>query len=139
MHNKLKSASRQKDLETKHTRKKLVVSEGISTNSQKVVFSFENFGEKSHGLDCDSEEFKNLIRHLKTLSKMSWQQVQESDRHKLGSEEINVSEIRENVPTSKDKVLSFRYFGMKPFIGERKNQVLDIYYIDPAFDLYDHD
>ncbi len=81
MHKKLKSASRQKDLETKHTRKKLVVSEGISTNSQKVFFSFEKFGEKSHGLDCDSEEFKNLIRHLKTLSKMSWQQVQESDRH----------------------------------------------------------
>ena len=138
MPKKLKSDSKQKDLETKNKRKKLVVNEGLSTNSQKVVFSFENFGEKSHGLECNPEEFKNLVRHLKILSKMTWQQVQESDRHKLGSEEINVSEIRESVPTSKDKVLSFRYSGMKPFIGERKNQVLDVYYIDPSFDLYDH-
>lgn len=42
MPKKLKSESKQKDLETKNKRKKLVVNEGLSTNSQKVVFSLLN-------------------------------------------------------------------------------------------------
>lgn len=42
MPKKLKSQSKQKDLETKNKRKKLVVNEGLSTNSQKVVFSLLN-------------------------------------------------------------------------------------------------
>ena len=112
--------------------------EAKSTNDKRVVFSFEHFGDKTHGLECAAEEFKCLIKHLKSLSKMTWQQIQGSGRHQLGSEEITVSEIREPISTTKEKVLSFRYSGKKPFIGERKDQILDIYYIDPNFDLYDH-
>ena len=126
-------------IKSKSQKKVIKTDRAASTNNQKLVFSFEHFGEKTHGLDCESEEFKSLIKHLRILSKMTWQQVQESDRHKLGSEEIKTEQIKESVPTSKEKVLSFRYSSKKPFIGERIDQVLNIYYIDPSFDLYDHD
>ena len=112
--------------------------EAESTNNKQVVFSFQHFGDKTHGLECEAEEFKSLVKHLKQLSSMTWQQIQGSGRHQSGSEEITVSKIREPITTTKDKVLAFRYSGKKPFIGERKDQILYIYYIDPNFDLYDH-
>lgn len=121
-------------------RLRLVVA-GDSTNAEKVVFSFEHFGGKSHGFDSESSEFKALVQHLKILSSMTWQEIQNSSRHKLGSETIPRGQIREPIPPclpEKNAVLSFRYSGMKPFIGIRNGRVLDVLYIDPSMDIYDH-
>lgn len=131
---------KQKSFSIKEKNVKSIISDTAeSTNNRKVVFSFSDFGEKSHGFDCDAEEFKSLIKHLKTLSKMTWQEVQNSGRHQLGSEQIKKDQIKEPVPTLNDFALSFRYEAKKCFIGERENQILKIFYIDPSFNIYKHD
>lgn len=141
MPKKWKEAPKQINLEFNNKHKKLVVNPAISTNAQKVVFSFEHFAENKHGLDCEISELKQLIKHLKTLSAMTWQEVQNSYRHGLGSETIPISEIKDSIPpcySDKNNLLSFRYNGKKPLIGNRNNNVLEIIFIDPNFDLYKH-
>lgn len=119
-----------------------IVSDGIgSTNGEKVVISFEHFAEDAHGLGEESAEFRELIGHLRKLCSMTWQQVQNSQRHGLGSEKIPKSEIRESIPqchSDRDSFLSFRYGSGKPMVGVRSGRVLDLIYIDPNFDLYEH-
>lgn len=104
-----------------------------------LSFSFSKFGDKKHGLLCEPKEFRALIKHLKTLSQMTWTQVDAADRHGLGYEKLPSNQIKEKLPANCDTVLSFRYSNKKPFIGVREKNVFNIYYIDPSFDLYDHE
>lgn len=70
---------------------------------------------------------------------MTWQEVQNADRHGLGSEKIGKHQIKEPLPSSNEYALSFRYEAKKCFIGERDNQILNVFYIDPSFNIYKHD
>ncbi len=136
---RVKSINKKETLFVRSKRETVV---SVSTNNEKVVFSFENFSANLHGLDCSAEEFKQLVKHLKILSSTTWQTVQNSPRHGLGSEIINVNELSENLPVcynNKKEVLAFRYGGRKAFVGIRNEQVLDILFIDPTFDLYNHE
>lgn len=122
--------------------KKSIVSdtEG-STNNKEIVFSFKNFNEKSHGLNFDADEFKALIKHFVVLSKLTWQQVQNAGKHQLGHEKIKTEQLKETLPSEYydiKEVLSFRYSEGKPFVGIRNQQILDVLFIDPNFDLYKH-
>ena len=134
--------SKSKGLAIREKGTKLSLSDKIgSSNNEKVVFSFEHLADSGHGLECEPVEFKELIRHLKTVSSMTWQQVQDADRHGLGSEKIPKKEITEEIPpchADREFFLSFRYSGNKPFVGIRSDRVLDVLYLDPNFDLYRH-
>lgn len=136
----LNSKSKKERLLVKSNRERLLtVSE--STNGLCPVFSFKNFSSGDFGLNCESNEFKELVSHLRTLGNITWQQIQNSYRHGLGSEEIKSAELKVTVPEcygNPENVLAFRYSGKKAFLGIRNGQVLDILFIDPKFTIYNH-
>lgn len=132
----MKQKNKSTNLSIKQTEVKLT----SKTFEENIVFSFKYFGEKKHGFDCEPQEFKKLIKHLKGLSNLTWQQVQKTGRHELGSEIISQKQIKETIPDcySKKNILAFRYAEKKPFLGVRENNTLQILYLDPKFDIYNH-
>ncbi|OAV69617.1 hypothetical protein Barb6_00013 [Bacteroidales bacterium Barb6] len=73
---------------------------------------------------------------------MTWEQLQRSPKHGIGSEKIELNALKANIPPSFGKdvphLLAFRFDGKKPFVGCRDKSVFHILFIDRAFTLYDH-
>lgn len=112
-----------------------------TTNNKSPLYSFLNFCDSEHGLSADPTEIVELLKHLKKLEQTTWQVIQGSQRHGMGSEEIEKKQLKEKLPEKYKElknVLAFRYSGKKAFIGVRENQTLNILFIDPKFDLYEH-
>ena len=104
------------------------------------VFSFTQFAEKGHGFDCKDKEFKALIRKLKTLGQLTWNQINSSNRHTVGYEKIYLSQFHENTDMfPDDRAVVFRYNDKKPMAGFREGNVFYIVYLDEDFKLYDHE
>jgi len=90
---------------------------------------------------CNEKELSALIKQLQKLSTLTWQEIQSSPRHGLGSEKIDRNAIKASIPThiTDDVIfLAFRFLGKKPFVGYRNGAVLHIVYVDRGFTLYSH-
>jgi hypothetical protein len=63
---------------------------------------------------------------------MTWQQVTQSDRHKMGSETIPREQLKCPLPPLSEDVtmLVFRFAGMMPMICFRDAAVLHILWLD---------
>ncbi len=111
--------------------------------SQKLppVFSFEKI-QKSHCItDCEKDDKVAFIGQLVRLSKLRWQDINESSRKGLGTEIISRSSFKASIPswlTDDTKLLSFRYLGNRAFIGYRDQRIFYVLWIDSKFDVYDH-
>lgn len=79
---------------------------------------------------------------LHRLSQMTWQQIQYSGRHGLGSEKISRSEIKgAPIPheiTEDTPLLAIRFCALAPMVGYRVGQVFHVLWLDRAFTLYKH-
>jgi hypothetical protein len=106
------------------------------------VFCFKHLHKDYHLNKCDDSEKKCLIDQLILLSSYTWNKLQLSPRHGIGSEKIQINSIRPELPLSFTEdvknLLAFRFDGKKAFVGFRNGFLFHIFYIDRNFTLYDH-
>lgn len=119
-------------------------SEKSSTNVSTPIFSFEYMQDKYHCIDCcEADDLIALLKRLRTLSKVTWNEIISSQKHGIGCEKISVKAIKEPMPKKlnnpKDiNFLSLRFNGKKPMVGFREERVFNIIWIDFDFKVYDH-
>lgn len=110
---------------------------------QHPVFCFKYLKSGFDLSRCDKDEKSALIEQLHKLSQFTWNEIRVMGRHQMGSEKIKISSIKTSLPVNLtqdvDSLLCFRFSGMKPFLGHRRNMVFHIFFIDNKFDVYDHE
>jgi hypothetical protein len=90
---------------------------------------------------CTDQQAMQFADRMKRLCSMTWQQIQNAHRHKLGTEIIDRSAIKVAIPrhiTPDVDLLAFRCFGLAPMIGYRDQEVFFVLWFDPDFKVYDH-
>lgn len=116
-----------------------------NSGDQKIdypVFCFRHL-HPNYSLEvCESEDRERLIERLYLLSKMSWQDIQLTNKHGFGSEKIKREAIKPAIPQQiSDDVtffLALRYNGKKPIVGYRNGSIFHLVYIDYNFSVYNH-
>lgn len=106
------------------------------------VFCFKHL-HKSHDTEqCTDIEKKQFIEKLVQLSKMTWIDIQNTQRHGNGTEKINISSLKKTPPpfiTEDVKfLLCIRFDGKKPFLFHRNRFIAHIIFIDNKFSVYPH-
>ncbi len=94
-------------------------------------------------LRADNSFVKQFLKKIDLISKLSWYDIQFSDRRGHGTEKIPRSAIRKSVPSSitadvKD-FLSFYFNGDRGrIIGYRNQFLFHIVFIDTDLEVYNH-
>lgn len=116
----------------------------VRKHSEKVpiFFSFE-YLQENQAKKKDGKFLHNFLNRLKKLSELGWDEINMSDRHSFGVEQIPVSNflIKNQVPILTDdvkKLTVFRAVGdNRVFAGIRDNEVFHIILIEYVFgDIY---
>jgi len=116
-----------------------------NTGEQKIdypVFCLRHL-HPNYSLDvCQTEDRERLIERLYQLSKMSWQDIQLTNKHGFGSEKIKRESINPAIPQQISEDVTFflalRYNGKKPIVGYRNGPIFHLVYIDYNFTVYNH-
>jgi hypothetical protein len=92
---------------------------------------------------ADQKFLRGFVTKIKTLSDMTWTQIQFADRKTIGSEKITRKSLNVPLPVKITKdvndLLSFRFSGTDGrIIGYRNNNILHVIYIDTKLDVYPH-
>ena len=90
---------------------------------------------------CNAEHQAAALRKIFTLSKMTWNEIQNAPRHGLGTEKIARSAIKAAIPSGVTEDVTFlalRYNGMAPMVGYRDGRTFHVLYLDHTFTLYPH-
>jgi hypothetical protein len=108
------------------------------------VFSLE-FLDSRFDLDrCDTNDRAEFAMALVKFSRMTWQEIQNSHRHGMGHEKINIADTKlaGKLPgrfCDETDILAFRYRGKKPMLGFRVDQVFYVIGVEKNFgDIYHH-
>lgn len=107
------------------------------------IFSLERVQPTGYCLSnlCkeDKAAFADAIFKRKSIT---WSDIKKLDRHALGFEKIDKSSIKAPLPRfiteDMDHFLAFRFNGMKPMIGYRKQNIFFVLWFDKDFTLYAH-
>ena len=113
----------------------------VRPDDQRPVFSFEHLVKGHSVKDCEKRDQAALALKLQTLSQLTWGEIKLEDRHKNGFEKIPCDIIKAPKPaviTPDVTLIAFRYSGLKPMVGFRKDRIFYIVWLDKNFKLYDH-
>lgn len=118
-------------------------SEPVDYNKKPLVFSLERVQDGDYcfsKLDqADKAQFAEAIFKRRALT---WNQINQADRHGLGHEKIPKAQIKAAIPKfiteDKDSFMVFRFSGLKPMVGYRVNDVFYVLWFDHNFSLYPH-
>jgi len=110
-------------------------------NQMRPKFSLE-YLQKGYCLsDCTKDEKAAFADRLHELSQLTWQQIQQAGRHKQGFEKIPSESIKSGIPpciTDDVVIMAFRFCGLAPMVGFRRDEVFFAVWLDRDFTLYDH-
>ncbi|MGJ0580402.1 hypothetical protein ACR71G_20665 [Xenorhabdus bovienii] len=90
---------------------------------------------------CQRDEKAALSDRLFRLSKLTWSQIKQQHRHALGFEKIHRTAIKPAIPphiTEDVNLIAFRFSGMKPMVGYRRDSTFFIVWLDRDFTVYRH-
>ena len=94
---------------------------------------------------CDNRIFRKFTARLRTLSEMTWKQINASDRHSYGWELIGKDFLKpkKSIPealSDVEKFYVFRYDSDNhPFVGVVKGNTIYPLFIEATFgDVYQH-
>ncbi|VAW66665.1 hypothetical protein MNBD_GAMMA08-929 [hydrothermal vent metagenome] len=112
-------------------------------NKSPVKFSLEKI---QTGRYCFSElDQSNKACFADSIFKrknITWDDINKSGRHKLGTEKIPKDQIKAPVPRfitdEIDSFLVFRYNGHAPMVGYREKDIFYVLWFDSNFTLYPH-
>lgn len=113
-----------------------------SSDQKKPKFSF-CYLESSHCITrCQKDEKAGLADKLYRLSQLSWAELKQQGRHKLGFEKISRDSIRAGIPghitEDVDHFLAFRFDDFKAMVGYRLGSTFFVVWLDRDFKLYKH-
>lgn len=107
------------------------------------VFCFKYLHRKYNVGVLSPDQRNQFLNQLYNLSQLTWNVINTSPRHGMGFEKITLKQIKPDLnPSFTEDVqhlLSFRFDGMKPFLGHRRGFILHLLFIDPNMEVYDHD
>lgn len=105
------------------------------------VFSFE-YMVKGHSVDdLDKDDQAALAVQLYKLSQLSWKEIKRASRHGFGFEKIRRNDIKAPLPrqiTPDVNFIAFRFNGLKPMVGFRRDRIFFVVWLDHNFKLYNH-
>lgn len=107
------------------------------------IFAFDKMQDGSgYSVNCcDQGHQAAALRKIFTLSKMTWNEIQNAPRHGLGTEKIARKAIKAAIPidvTEDVTFLALRYNGKAPMVGYRDGRTFHVLYLDHTFTVYDH-
>ena len=106
------------------------------------IFCFKYLHHDYHVNMCIQEDQINFLERLCKLSGMTWLEIQNANKHGLGSEKISRGSIKASIPSSitedVEHFLALRFSGKKPFVGYRNGSIFHVIYLDRDFTLYKH-
>lgn len=106
------------------------------------IFCFKHLHRDYNIEKCEPGEKQSLLERIVKLSSMTWLQIEQTNRHGLGSEKIAINAIRPACPsfiTADVKfLLALRFQNNKPFIGFKNGYIFHVIFIDRAFNVYNH-
>ncbi len=106
------------------------------------IFCFKHIHRDYNLNSCDDKEKIAFIDQLMKLSDLSWQEIEYSQRHGIGTEKISINTLKANCPTfitgDIEYLLALRFFKKMPFLVHRNKFIAHVIFIDPKGTLYDH-
>lgn len=106
------------------------------------VFSFEYLQKGWCIADCQPIERSKMLDRIRMLSELSWSELRQQDRHKLGTETLPFHAIKgAKIPafvTPDVKLLAFRAWEKVAMVGYKDDRVFYVLWIDREFKLYNH-
>lgn len=121
---------------------KVQYKEELSPELQTPVFSLHLLNERYCISKCQRKEKADFADTLRKLGKMTWRELKQIGRHKLGYEKISRDSIRTSVPVNLKgdaRFIAFRFSGKKPMVGYRDKNIFHIIWLDWNLSLYKHD
>ncbi|QBR85393.1 hypothetical protein E3983_10275 [Legionella israelensis] len=115
--------------------------DSTSTNHLKPTFSLEHIQANYCVSNCSQKQKAAFADSLLKRSQMTWNEIMQAPRHKLGQETISQNSIKAPLPkdiTPDTKFIALRFDGKAPMVGRRDGRVFIIYWLDHNFSLYDH-
>ncbi len=115
----------------------------ISTNQEKILFSFQ-YLDSDYGIsECEKEDQAAFSNQLQTIGSRTWQELQQAPKHGQGFEKIKRHAINYPIPKHlKDdesvNFLAFRFSSMKAMVGYREREIFHVIWIDRDFSVYKH-
>lgn len=116
-------------------------SKAESSNTQKPRFSLEHLRKAYCLSHCTKDEKVAFANRLLELSQLTWAQLNIADRHKMGYETISRDAIRDGIPsvlTDDERLIAFRFNGLAPMVGFRREATFYVVWFDRGFTLYAH-
>ena len=105
------------------------------------IFSLQYLSPQYCVSCCQQQEKAHFADTLRKLSQLTWAELRQANRHKLGCEKISRSSIRVGIPVHiKEDVnfIAFRFDGQKAMIGYKAAHVFYIIWLDRDFSVYNH-
>ena len=90
---------------------------------------------------CEKDDKASFTNTLYKLSQLTWLELKNRPRHKLGYEKISRDQIKRPLPDvlkESERIIAFRFRGKKAMAGYRRGKIFYILWVDPKFKLYDH-
>lgn len=109
---------------------------------QYVSFGFDFLHDVSYTECKKSDFFINLLKRMRNLCLLDWNEINKSQRYSYGYEKIPVKEIKKDIHITKgvDYLFAFRATGDNHvFLGFREGNVFKVVFIEAEFgDIYNH-
>ncbi|RDI13219.1 hypothetical protein [Flavobacterium sp. AG291] len=106
------------------------------------VFCFKHVHPDHNLNECTADEKVSLLEQIVRLSQMTWDEIERTHRHGMGSEKIEVNSLKVKCPEfitdDVNYLLSLRFQGKKPFLIHRDRFICHVIFIDNKFSVYKH-
>ena len=113
----------------------------IPSSQKRPAFSLDHLQDNYCITLCDDVDQLAFVNTLRKLSKLSWNQIRNADRHGLGSEKIHRTSLNVTIPLSIGADVTFialRFSGLMAMVGYQEGRLLHIVWFDRDFNVYNH-
>lgn len=136
-----KKALRKERRRTEGRRFAHTTADTIPNSQKKPAFSFDHL-QDSHCITlCGRVDQLAFVNTLRKLSRLSWNEIRNTDRHGLGSEKIHRTSLKVIIPPSIGADITFialRFSGLKAMVGYQEDRLFHIVWFDRDRNVYDH-
>lgn len=116
----------------------------INYEDKPPIFSLERLQNGEYCLQkLDTDGKANFAEAIFKRKELKWKDIKQCPKHGLGFEKIAKTSIKAPMPKfitpDVDHFLAFRFYGKRPMVGYRINDIFYVLWFDKNFTLYDHD
>ena len=112
-------------------------------NNMPIIFSLEKLAEDEYCFSkLNSENKKQFAESIFKRRHLTWNEIQRTGRHALGTEKMPKNQIKGTIPSfitpDVSEFLVFRFNGKKSMVGLREKNIFYVIWFDSTFTLYKH-